>query len=310
MSSFAFVFPGQGSQAVGMLAETAKEFPDIKKYYHAASDILGYDLWQLTQQGPAEQLDQTVYTQPALLVSSYAIWQILKEKTKILPTVLAGHSLGEYTALLCADAFSFNDAVKLVAARGKFMQEAVPIGQGALAVIIGLGDEQVQELCLQAAEGEIVSPANYNSPGQVVIAGHVKAVERAMALAKALSARMVKVLPVSSPSHSVLMKPAVEKLKNLLLTIKINNTKMPVINNVDVEVYQNAEHIREGLVRQLSHPVRWVEIIQAFEHQGITMIIECGPGKILTGLNKRITKIPVAHTADLESLKTFEKNRN
>ncbi|MCC2667502.1 MAG: fabD, partial [Gammaproteobacteria bacterium] len=262
MKKFAIVFPGQGSQTVGMLADIAHEFPEIEATYAEASSVLGYDLWKLVQQGTAEILDQTVYTQPALLAGSYAIWRILMAHDKNHPALLAGHSVGEYAALVCAQALRFSDAVRLVAARGKFMTEAMPVGQGALAAIVGLDDAAVQAICEKAIlADEVLTPANFNSPGQVVIAGHKVAVERAMILAKAEGARLVKLLPVSVPSHCALMKPAAEKLKEIIATIPVQAPLIPVINNVDVEIYTDADRVRDGLVRQLFMPVRWVEII-------------------------------------------------
>lgn len=307
MKSIGFVFPGQGSHSVGMLANIANEFPEIKSTYSQASEVLGYDLWQLVQEGPAEVLDQTVHTQPALLAGAYAIWQIIQTKKKIQPTILAGHSLGEYTALVCGQAISFQDAVKLVAARGQYMQEAVPLGEGALAAVIGLDDAAVSAICKKAALGdEVLSPANYNSAGQVVIAGHKLAVERAIILAKEEGARMAVLLPVSVPSHCILMKPAAEKLKELLSRITIKTPVIPVLCNVDVKIYHDPEAIRDGLVRQLYMPVRWVETIQTFVKMGVKYIVECGPGKVLTGLNKRISsEIELAHTADLDSLQNL-----
>jgi [acyl-carrier-protein] S-malonyltransferase len=304
MKSFGIVFPGQGSQAVNMLADIATTFSEVKDTYAEASNVLGYDLWELVQHGPAETLDQTVHTQPAILAASYAIWRILEIRKKIGPVLLAGHSLGEYTALVCAGALPFSDAIQLVAARGKYMQEAVPSGQGALAAIIGLNDQTVSDLCDKAIiDNEVLTPANFNSPGQVVIAGHTLAVERAIALAKTAGARMAKLLPVSVPSHCALMKPAAEKLKTLLATISIQTPVIPVLSNVDVMCYQNADEIRDGLTRQLYMPVRWVETIQKFAGNGIKHIIECGPGKILTSLNKRIeTEMQFTSTADLVSL--------
>lgn len=307
MKSFAFVFPGQGSQSVGMLSSIASDYPEIEKTYKEASDILGYDLWNIVQNGPSEVLDQTVYTQPALLVGSYAVWRILKSKTDFQPKLLAGHSLGEYTALLCADVFSFQDAVQLVALRGKLMQDAVPIGKGALAAIIGLDDQAVKEICEKAAlADEVLTPANFNSPGQIVIAGDKIAVERALVLAKEAGARMAKLLPVSSPSHCSLMEPAALKLKDYLATLTIKKPIFKVMSNVDVKVYQDENMIRDGLVRQLYMPVRWVEIIEYFAKEGIHHIIECGPGKVLTGLNKRIDpNIVLTSTAEAASLNTL-----
>ncbi len=307
MNSLGIVFPGQGSQTVGMLADVAKVFPEVEKTYAEASDVLGYDLWQLVQQGPAEALDQTVHTQPAILAASYAIWRILQTKKNIRPALLAGHSLGEYTALTCAGALRFTDAIKLVAARGQYMQDAVPAGEGALAAIIGLDDKKVSELCIQSVmANEVLTPANFNSPGQVVVAGHKIAVERMIILAKVAGARMAKLLPVSVSSHCALMKSAAEQLQTLLATVSIQTPTIPVLNNVDVAYYQNADAIRDGLVRQLCMPVRWVETIQKFASEGIENIIECGPGKILTGLNKRIVaEIHLTPTADLVSLQSL-----
>ncbi|MDR3478782.1 MAG: ACP S-malonyltransferase [Gammaproteobacteria bacterium] len=305
--SLAFVFPGQGSQFVGMLADIAREFPEVEATFSEASKVLGYDLWNLVQNGPAEALDQTVQTQPALLAASYAIWRILKTKKNIAPALLAGHSLGEYTALVCANAISFKDAIALVAARGQYMQEAVPVGVSGLGAIVGLDDATVQALCDQSRQAdEVLSPANFNSPGQVVIAGHIKAVERALVLAKESGARLAKLLPVSVSSHCELMKPAAEKLAALLATIAIQTPTIPVVSNVDVTMYADAAAIRDGLVRQLYMPVRWVETIQLFAQKGITHIVECGPGKVLSGLNKRIvTDRQLTSTADIASLQTL-----
>lgn len=305
-----FVFPGQGSQAVGMLADIAKDYSEIKATFDEASAVLGYDLWCVVQEGPTEMLDRTVYTQPALLAASYAIWRILKNHSTILPVLLAGHSLGEYTALVCAESLSFQDGITLVAARGEYMQEAVPLGEGALAAIIGLDDDVVREVCEQSIlNNEVLAPANYNSKGQVVIAGTKAAVERAIVLAKEKGARLAKCLPVSVPSHCELMKPASQKLEQLLKSLLIKPPIIPVINNVDVMLYQTPEAIRDGLVRQLYHPVRWVEIINKFEAMDIQTIIECGPGKVLSGLIKRITPdIDLVQTADLNSLQTLTNN--
>ncbi|MES2217049.1 MAG: ACP S-malonyltransferase [Pseudomonadota bacterium] len=288
-NTLGIVFPGQGSQSVGMLADLAPEFPEIIATFNEASAVLGYDLWQLTEQGPAEELDKTVRTQPALLAASYALWRILTTNKKIQPALLAGHSLGEYTALVCAHAITFPDAIRLVAARGEYMQEAAPVGVGALAAIIGLDDAMVKTVCEKSIiDDEVLTPANFNSPGQVVIAGHTSAVERALIIAKEAGARMVKLLPVSVSSHCVLMKPAADRLAVLLSGMTIQKPQLPVVSNVDVKIYDSAEFIREGLVRQLYMPVRWVDTINFFTQQGITRIIECGPGRVLNGLNKRI----------------------
>ncbi len=304
MKSLGLVFPGQGAQSVGMLADIAKEFPEVLATFAEASAVLQYDLWQLTQAGPAEKLDQTVHTQPALLTASYAIWRILKKQKNLQPKLLAGHSLGEYTALVCAEAIAFADAVQLVAARGQYMQAAVPVGQGALAAIVGLDDDAIKKLCEEVKENEILAPANFNSPGQIVVAGNKAAVERAISAAKTAGAKLAKLLPVSVPSHCVLMKPAAEQLAKRLAVIKIQLPAIPVVNNVDVKIYDSETSIRDGLVRQLSMPVRWVETIQFFERQGVQQIIECGPGKVLSGLNKRIAaNVELSNTADLASLR-------
>lgn len=290
MSKYAFVFPGQGSQQQGMLANFATSYPVIHELYQLASDCLDYDLWQLTQEGPADQLNQTEKTQPALLVAGVAMWNIWQKINPKQPDFLAGHSLGEYTALVCAGALDFEVAVKLVAARGRFMQAAVPIGQGAMAAIVGLNEKQVEDLCIDTSEySNQVAPANYNSPGQVVIAGEAEAVQKAMDSAKNAGAKLVMKLPMSVPSHCILMKSAAEQLGEILATITIQSPHIPVINNVDVAINDNSEAIKKSLIRQLYSPVRWVETIQYMVNQGVVGIIESGPGKVLMGLNKRIT---------------------
>ncbi len=296
-SAYAIIFPGQGSQSVGMLADIANRHPQIKTVFSEASDILGYDLWQLTQQGPLEKLNETEYTQPALLTASWALWQILRETLSQAPQYLAGHSLGEYCALLVANALSFPDAVRLVAARGRFMQQAVPVGQGALAAIIGLDEASIQSVCADAAQGDVLAPANYNCPGQTVIAGRAAAVDRALDLARAAGAKIAKRLAVSVPSHCALMRPAAEQLQAMLATTPIAVPTLPVINNVDVRVYQTADEIRDGLTRQLYNPVRWVATIQWLRAAGVEKLIECGPGNILAGLNRRIDATMSVQTA-------------
>lgn len=306
----AIIFPGQGSQQVGMLADIAAQYPEVEAVFAQASDVLQYDLWQLTQSGSAAELAQTEKTQPALLAAGYAVWKILQSRIDMQSVHLAGHSLGEYTALACANAFTFPDAIKLVAARGAYMQEAVPADVGAMAAIVGLSDEQVADICQTATTAnEIVSPANFNSIGQVVIAGNKNAVDEAIALAKEQGARMAVPLPVSVPSHCALMLPAAEKLAIILANTSIQAPDKKIINNVDVKAYTTPESIRDGLVRQLSHPVRWVETMQFFVSQHITTIIECGPGKVLTGLNKRIDKsFNLFSTDDLTNLEKLIKN--
>jgi [acyl-carrier-protein] S-malonyltransferase len=290
-STLGIVFPGQGSQSVGMLADLAS-FPMVQQTFEEASAILGYDLWQLTQEGPAQTLDQTVHTQPALLAASYALWQLLQAKKPLQPALLAGHSLGEYTALVCAKALKFSDAIQLVAARGQYMQEAVAAGTGAMAAIIGLDDNTVEAICKRAmaSDQEVISPANYNSLGQVVVAGHKAPVERAMILAKEEGAKLAVLIPVSVPSHCALMHSAAIRLEARLNEISIQQPHIPVVNNIEARPYESIDAIRKGLVKQLSMPVRWVNTIQYFIQSGVTTIMECGPGKVLTGLNKRIDK--------------------
>ncbi|WP_241595839.1 ACP S-malonyltransferase [Rosenbergiella epipactidis] len=288
MTQFAFVFPGQGSQTVGMLAELAAEQPIIEATYAQASEALGYDLWQLVQQGPAEELNKTWQTQPALLAASVALFRLWQQQGGAQPALLAGHSLGEYSALVCAGVIDFADAIRLVELRGKLMQEAVPEGTGAMQAIIGLDDAAIRQACEESAQGQVVSPVNFNSPGQVVIAGNKEAVERAGAACKVAGAKRALPLPVSVPSHCALMKPAAEKLAVALREITFSEPKISVVNNVDVECETDAEAIREALVRQLYSPVRWTESVQYIAAQGVTQLVEVGPGKVLTGLTKRI----------------------
>ncbi|EPU0990171.1 ACP S-malonyltransferase [Cronobacter turicensis] len=288
MTQFAFVFPGQGSQAVGMLSDMAANFPVIEATFREASAALGYDLWALVQQGPAEELNKTWQTQPALLTASVALWRVWQEQGGKAPALMAGHSLGEYSALVCAGVIDFADAVRLVELRGKFMQEAVPEGTGAMAAIIGLDDDAIAKACQDAAEGQVVSPVNFNSPGQVVIAGHKDAVERAGAACKTAGAKRALPLPVSVPSHCALMKPAAEKLAAELEKITFNAPQIPVVNNVDVKCETSPEAIRDALVRQLYSPVQWTKSVEFIAAQGVTQLYEVGPGKVLTGLTKRI----------------------
>ncbi|AXF75450.1 ACP S-malonyltransferase [Erwinia tracheiphila] len=288
MTQFAMIFPGQGSQAVGMLAELALENELIEQTFQEASDALGYDLWALVQQGPAEELNKTWQTQPALLAASVAIFRVWQEKGGKPPAMLAGHSLGEYSALVCAGVIDFSDAIKLVELRGKLMQEAVPAGTGAMQAIIGLDDAAIAKACEDSAQGQVVSPVNFNSPGQVVIAGNKEAVERAGAACKAAGAKRALPLPVSVPSHCALMKPAAEKLAIALEALTFNVPSIPVINNVDVKCETSPEAIKSALIRQLYSPVRWTECVTSMADQGVVSLIEAGPGKVLTGLTKRI----------------------
>ncbi|MBT0721128.1 ACP S-malonyltransferase [Rosenbergiella collisarenosi] len=288
MTQFAFVFPGQGSQTVGMLADLAAEHPIIEATFTQASQALGYDLWQLVQQGPAEELNKTWQTQPALLAASVALYRLWQQQGGVQPALLAGHSLGEYSALVCAEVIAFEDAIRLVELRGKLMQEAVPEGTGAMQAIIGLDDAAIRQACEESAQGQVVSPVNFNSPGQVVIAGNKEAVERAGAACKAAGAKRALPLPVSVPSHCALMKPAADKLAVALREITFQQPKVAVVNNVDVKCETDAQAIRDALVRQLYSPVRWTESVEFIAAQGVTQLFEVGPGKVLTGLTKRI----------------------
>ena len=298
MEKIAYVFPGQGSQAVGMLADLASEHEIIGQTFNEASRVLGYDLWQLVQDGPAETLNQTDKTQPALLTASVAIWRAIEQTSAVKPTVLAGHSLGEYSALVCAGVIEFSDAVKLVELRGQLMQEAVPAGTGAMFAIIGLDNDAIQKACDDSAQGAVVSPVNFNSPGQVVIAGEKDAVERAAVACKEAGAKMAVALPVSVPSHCQLMKPAADKLAGALADIKFSEPQIKVINNVDVATPVTADTIKDALVRQLYCPVRWSETVEAMAADGVTQLVEVGPGKVLTGLAKRINRSLSAKVAN------------
>lgn len=309
MKSFAVVFPGQGSQNVGMLADIAAIHPEVHETFAQASAVLPVDLWALVQKGPACELNKTIYTQPALLAASYAIWKILNKSFPMKPAFLAGHSLGEYTALVCSQSLDYQDAIKLVYARGQFMQAAVPEGTGGMAAIIGLDEQMVKEICEQAVvANEVLSPANFNSIGQIVIAGHKQAVERALLLAKEKGAKLAVLLPVSVPSHCELMRPAAERLQSLLDETVFQVPNIPVLGNADVTLYTNADSIKIGLTKQLYMPVQWIETIQFFVRMGVQTLIECGPGKVLTGLNKRIGKdLNLVTTGDATSLNTFSE---
>lgn len=301
--TLAFVFPGQGSQSVGMLAELATQYPVVKETFADASAVLKQDLWQIVRDGPEELLNQTHITQPAMLAAGVATWRVWQARGGKMPQVMAGHSLGEYTALVCAGALDFSAAIELVSLRGQYMQQAVPSGQGAMAAILGLEDQQVIDACAQASQGEVVAAVNFNSPGQVVIAGQAGAVARAMDACKAAGAKRALPLPVSVPSHCALMKPAAEKLAQRLQSIVVNAPRIPVINNVDVAVPNDPAAIRDALVRQLYNPVRWVETVQKMGRDGVTTLVECGPGKVLAGLNKRIIKEMATHAlVDVASL--------
>lgn len=289
----AFVFPGQGSQAVAMLNDFAQN-KIVQSTFKEASDALGYDLWQLVAQGPVEQLNQTNHTQPALLTASVALWRVWQAESDVMPDILAGHSLGEYSALVCAGVMSLTDGVKLVEKRGEYMQACVPAGVGAMAAVIGLGDQEIIDACKQSQDSnhakEVVAAVNFNSPGQVVIAGHKAAVERAGELCKAAGAKRVLPLPVSVPSHCALMNDAADKLAIDLESITFNTPTINVVNNVDVSIETSSEAIKTALIKQLYSPVRWSETITQLGEQGVTQMVELGPGKVLQGLVKRINK--------------------
>ncbi len=302
---FACVFPGQGSQSIGMMAELAETYPVVNELFTKASKVLKYNLWKVVQEGPAEELNKTEVTQPAMLVAGVAVYEILKSKTDAEPEILAGHSLGEYTALVCAGALEFEAAVKLVAKRGKLMQAAVPDGVGAMAAILGLKDEAVLDICEMCSDDNFsVQAVNFNSPGQVVIAGNVQAVETAMAIAKDRGAKRALKLPVSVPSHSSLMEGAAKKLATYLKEVKIKKAStLPVIQNVTAKNYTKPAEVKKNLVKQLHNPVLWVDSVNNLIAEGIDTIIECGPGKVLMGLNKRINKEVNSFTInDVETL--------
>ncbi len=288
--STGFVFPGQGSQSVGMMNLLAESYPVIEETFNEASETLGYDLWSLVKDGPKEKLNSTEITQPAMLTAGVATWRAWQLASGANPAVMAGHSLGEYTALVCAEALDFADAVSLVADRASYMQDAVPAGEGAMAAILGLDDDAVRKLCQDNAAGDVLQAVNYNAPGQVVVAGSVDAVSRLAENAKSAGAKRALVLPVSVPSHCALMQPATERMKERLREVEISKPVIPVIHNVNVGVAGDANEIREMLARQISEPVRWVETIHSMTEQQINRLIECGPGKVLCGLTKRINR--------------------
>jgi [acyl-carrier-protein] S-malonyltransferase len=290
--SFAFVFPGQGSQSVGMLAALAASDPVVRTTFEEASAVLGYDLWQLAQEGPRDRLDSTECTQPAMLAAGVATWRFWHNRGGSQPAVVSGHSLGEFTAFVCAGAIEFETAIDLVRFRGKVMQEAVPLGTGAMAAVIGLEDAEVEQACLEAAAGEVVQAANYNSPGQVVIAGQAQAVARAIEAAKARGAKKVFPLPVSVPSHSSLMVGAGQRLSERLAAIEIRTPRIRCLSPVDVAAHDQPAQIRAHLGQQLSRPVQWWATVRAIAAAGVGQMIECGPGKVLTALNRRIEKRP------------------
>jgi len=288
--NLAFVFPGQGSQKVGMLSDYYQSSPEFVATFERASSVLGYDLWDLIQSGPDEKLNLTENTQPALLASSVAIWNVWQNKVGAAPSVLAGHSLGEWSALVCAGVLSLEDAVKLVQLRGRYMQEAVPVGQGGMAAIIGLDDQKIIDICAESSAQGVVSAVNFNAPGQVVIAGAKAAVETASEACKAAGAKRALPLPVSAPFHTLMMKPAAERLAVDMADIEFGAPLIPVVHNVTAATESNAEAIKGLMIEQIYSPVRWVECAQALAAAGTSTAVECGPGKVLSGLMRRIDK--------------------
>lgn len=299
----AFVFPGQGSQSVGMMNSFADMAP-VRDAFAEASGALGEDLWQMVAEGPAEKLNSTVNTQPVMLTAAYAVYKAWQAAGGAKPVMVAGHSLGEYTALVAADVMPITAAVPLVRFRAQAMQEAVPVGTGAMAAILGLDDDAVRKACAEAAQGQVVEPVNFNAPAQVVIAGHKEAVERGAAAAKAAGAKRAVMLPVSAPFHSSLLKPAADRLADYMKPLQFSSAQLPVVNNVDVAVVSDPDSIKGALARQACNPVRWVEVIKHMAAAGITHVVECGPGKVLAGLTRRIepslTGLAISDAASLQ----------
>jgi [acyl-carrier-protein] S-malonyltransferase len=304
MEKVAFIFPGQGSQYIGMGKDFFENFREAREVFQEADDVLHLSISSLCFQGPEEALKLTENTQPAVLTTSIAVLRVLQAEKGVVPYIVAGHSLGEYSALVVSGALSFADAVQIVRLRGRFMQEAVPVGEGAMAAILGMERGQVEKLCEEAAQGDVLTPANFNCPGQIVIAGHAKAIERAMERVKQEGKKAVA-LPVSAPFHSPLMKPAGERLEKVLEGITIQDLKIPVVTNVEADINQSKERVKELLVTQVSSPVRWEESMQKISGNGIEQILEIGPGRILSGLMKRIN--PKVETKNIEDIQTLKK---
>jgi [acyl-carrier-protein] S-malonyltransferase len=301
----AYLFPGQGSQSVGMLAELAEKYPEVKQTFERGSEILQQNLWSLVSNGPEQDLNRTENTQPIMLCASVSVWKIWTDQFSKPPNVMAGHSFGEYTALVCSGVLDFETAVPLARYRGEVMQQAVPEGQGAMAAVLGMEDEKLIQLCTEVCQGQVVEAVNFNAPGQVVIAGDADAVDRALEAAKAAGAKRAVKLPLSVPSHSQLMQPAAEKLKEYLTNIPMKSSNIKVLHNVDVVSYSDEKDIKDALYRQLFSPVRWVETIQQMLAKGTEIFIELGPGKVLTGLNKRIDRKTPCHC--VQDVKSFEQ---
>ncbi len=301
--STAFIFPGQGSQSVGMQDDLADGYEVVRETYEQASSVLGYDLWELVSEGDEQQLKQTAVTQPTLLTAGVAAWNVWRELGGCKPDLMAGHSLGEYTALVCAGVIDFSDAVDVVRCRGEYMQSAVPQGQGAMAAVMNLDPQLVAHLCEKVADDGVVQVANYNSSVQTVVAGEAAAVEQLNRLASEAGAKRVVMLPVSAPFHCQLMAPAADQMRGLLQGVTFSKPQIPVINNIDVEIVDDPELIKQALVRQVTGSVRWVEVVEKMSAAGVTKAFECGPGKVLTGLGKRITReIAFLPLVDRESI--------
>lgn len=290
MTNLAFVFPGQGSQKIGMLAELAEQNPIIEKTFSEASEVLGYDMWDLIQQGAQEDINLTQRTQPILLTCSVAIWRLWNEKLGATPSQMAGHSLGEWSALVCANVIDFADGLRIVEARGKYMQQAVPVGQGAMAAIIGLDDQAILNACAEAGDLGVVDAVNFNAPGQVVIAGSNDAVERAMDICKAVGAKRALPLPVSAPFHTSLMKPAADNLAEMVNAVSFRAPEVPIMHNVHARNEQDPEAIKALMLEQIYSPVKWVDCVKQLKEGGVSTLVECGPGKVLSGLVKRIDR--------------------
>jgi [acyl-carrier-protein] S-malonyltransferase len=309
LSNLGVVFPGQGSQSIGMLAELAVDYPHIKQTFEQASEIFGEDLWEISQQGPEQRINDTRITQPIMLAAGVAVWRAWNSQVAVQPRSMAGHSLGEYTALVCSGRLDFEQAVKLVSQRAQQMQIAVPAGKGAMAAILGLDNASVEQACKLAAQQRVVEPVNYNAPGQVVIAGDTAAVEDALEQAKQLGAKRAVLLPVSVPSHCSLMRPAADALAATLESVVLKETAIPVVQNTDALAHDNPDIIRANLQHQLYKPVLWVDCINKMHSQGVTQFVECGPGKVLSGLIKRIIKgvdvLSVNSPDTLESVPSF-----
>ncbi len=306
MSGIGFIFPGQGSQFVGMGKDLADNFPVARETFQEADDALGFKISSICFEGPEKELTLTENTQPAILTVSIALLKVLSAETGMQPELLAGHSLGEYSSLVAAGALNFADAVRTVRLRGRFMQEAVPSGEGAMAAVLGLGAQEVEEICLQAAQGRVVSPANFNSPWQVVISGHADAVERAVEIALERDAKKAVMLAVSAPFHCSLMKPAADRLEEALRNVPVFDIAVPIISNAEAELYPSKDEIKRLLVKQVDHPVKWEESMKVVVQRKIKTVIEIGPGKVLTGLMRRITKeVKTANLQGVEDLKNL-----